>query len=273
MSKGSRSRSAPDTAALLATAIATLDRDKAIARSSLGPSSVRSDLVETLRRRGYEVSPKFVRVPLVKQLEDALRDGSYLALKTIGTHVRGATVAEARKAALLLVEKAGAHLALRTQAKTLVSSAADVVTGKELATTAARTSDLAKYLQRAARKTGMSVLRSDVRELLDRALEDRGGTRRKADAALQLPRVLRAVDNAKDATLGLSFVPKIVALLAPDLDRDAAKVALLDAASRGLLELRPEGGLGRLSEAERLACPEGPQGTRLSWARRMEVPA
>ncbi len=274
MSKASRSKGAPDTVGLLASAVATLDRDKAVARSTLGPPSVRDDLVETLRRRGYEVGPKFVRVPIPDQLEQALGDGSYIALKTLGAHVRGATPSEARKAALLLVERGGAHLVLRTNSETLVPSTADVVTGKDLAAAAARASDLAKSLQKAARKKGTSVLRSDVQELLDRALEDRPhGSARKADPTSAMPRVLRAVDKARDATLGLSFVPKIVALLAPDLDRDAAKVALLDAASRGLVELRPEGGLGRLSEAERLSCPEGPQGTRLSWARRTEASA
>jgi hypothetical protein len=274
MPKGSRSKSAPDTVALLATAVAALDRDKAIARSSLGPSGVRDELIETLRRRGYEVGPKFVRVSIANQLEEALRDGSFIALKTLGAHVRRATAAEARKAALLLVDKGRAHLALRTNSETLVPATADVVEGKELATTAARTADLAKYLQKAARKKGASVLRSDVRELLERALADRPpSSPKKADPGLELPRILRAVERAQDANLGLSFVPKVVALMAPDLDRDAAKAALLEAAARGLLELRPESGLGRLSEAERLACPEGPQGTRLSWARRMGASA
>jgi hypothetical protein len=45
------------------------------------------------------------------------------------------------------------------------------------------------------------------------------------------------------------------------------------AAMDGLLELRPEGGIHRLSDEELAACPEGPHGTRLSWARRTEVVA
>src|SRR5258708_24057208 len=146
MPKASRSKGAPDTVAILASAVATLDREKALARSSLGPPSVRDELVETLRRRGYEVGTKFVRVPIVDQLEQALGDGSYIALKTLGAHVRGATTTEARKAALLLVERQRAHLALRTNSETLVPSSADVVTGKDLAAAAARGSDLARYL-------------------------------------------------------------------------------------------------------------------------------
>jgi len=272
--KGSRSKSAPDTVALLSAAVATLDRDKAVARSSLGPPAVRDGLVESLRRRGYEVGPKFVRVPIAAQLEEALREGNFIALKTLGVHVRGAAAAEAREAALLLVEKGQAHLVLRTHSETLVPARTDIVSGKALTAAAARATDLAKYLQKAARKKGTSVLRSDVRELLEGALHDlQHGRARAVDPGLKVPRILRAVEKARDATLGLSFVPKVVALLADELDRDAAKAALLEAASRGLLELRPEGGLGRLSEAERLACPEGPQGTRLSWARLTEESA
>jgi hypothetical protein len=272
MPKGSRRKSAPNAVDLLATAIATLDRDKAIARSKLGPPALRDDLAESLRRRGYEVGPKFVRVPIAHQLEEALRQGSFIALKRLGAHVRGATATEARKAALLAVGQGKAHLALRTHAETLVPATAEVVAGKELAVAAVRAADLAKFLKRAAHKKGTSVLGPDLRELLERVFEDRPhGTPRRADPDSEVPRVLRAVEGARDATLGLAFVPKVVALLAPVLDRDAAKVALLEAASRGLIELRPEGGLGRLSEAERLACPEGPQGTRLSWARRTEA--
>jgi hypothetical protein len=273
MPKKPRSRSSPDTAALLAAALARLAEDKAITLSSVGPSSVRDELAETLRRLGFEVGPKFVRVPITEQLELALRDGGYIALKTLGAHVQGATATEARKAALLLAERGAAHLALRTHSETLVPTTADVVAGGDLAAAAAQAGQLAKYLQK-ARKKGMSVLRSDAREFLERTLGDHHpSSALKAGRGSELPRVLRAVDSAKDASLGLSFVPTIVALLAPDLDRDAAKVALLEAASRGLLELRPEGGLGRLSETERLSCPEGPQGTRLSWARRTEASA
>ncbi len=81
--------------------------------------------------------------------------------------------------------------------------------------------------------------------------------------------LLRAVDGARDDRMGLSFVPRIVRALAPEWDLQAAHALLLEACRRGLVELRPESGLGRLSEEELRACPPGPQGTRLSWARRL----
>lgn len=42
---------------------------------------------------------------------------------------------------------------------------------------------------------------------------------------------------------------------------------LLGAARAGIIELQPESGLDRLSDAEMALCPPGPHGTRLSWAR------
>jgi hypothetical protein len=84
-------------------------------------------------------------------------------------------------------------------------------------------------------------------------------------------RLLSAVDATRDSRTGLSFVPEIVAKLRPKLSSQAAGAILVAAAGDGLLELRPEGGINRLSEEELSMCPPGPQGTRLSWARRTEV--
>jgi hypothetical protein len=80
--------------------------------------------------------------------------------------------------------------------------------------------------------------------------------------------LLSAVDATRDPRTGLSFVPAIVARLKAELDSARVTAALLEAARNGLLELRPEGGIQRLSREELLVCPPGPQGTRLSWARR-----
>ena len=43
--------------------------------------------------------------------------------------------------------------------------------------------------------------------------------------------------------------------------------AILVAYDAGLLELRPEGGLDRLSASELAAALPGPQGSRLAWVR------
>jgi hypothetical protein len=273
MPRAPRSKAQPDPDTLVLTSVAALDRDGVLARSAVGPPSVRDRVLEILRGRGYEVTTKVVRVPLQDQIETALKDGSYIAMKTIGAHVRGATAKDARRAALSLVERGRARWAIRTNSETLVPISTDVVAEKELTVAAKRVSELAKTLHNAARKgKKVGVLRADIQEALDVVLTPRPPSiTSRAELSPELARVLRAVDKARDVGIGLSFVPKVAALLAPDLDVAAAKKTLLEAASRGLLELRPEGGLGRLSDAEREACPEGPQGTRLSWARRIEV--
>jgi hypothetical protein len=269
MAKRSGPKGAAGPAALLARAIETIEQDGAVARSSLGPPAGRDGLFEELRRRGYEMGKRFVRVPVAEQLEAALREGRYLGLKTLGAHVRGATATEARAVARQLANAGRAHLVLRSRSEALVPSTEDVLEGKELEGAAARVVEFAKVLH-AASKKDLRVLRSDARDLLDRILESRCAPATKGASGLELPRLLSAIDRVRDSS-GLAFVPKVVSSLAPDVDRETAKAALLEAESRGLLELRPETGLGRLSEAELLLCPEGAQGTRLSWARRKEV--
>jgi hypothetical protein len=83
-----------------------------------------------------------------------------------------------------------------------------------------------------------------------------------------LAELLLALDAVRDARSGMSFVPAIVRRLSGAMPLPRALELLMQAARRELIELRPEGGLGRLSDEELALCPPGPAGTRLSWARR-----
>ncbi len=69
-----------------------------------------------------------------------------------------------------------------------------------------------------------------------------------------------------DQRIGLAFVPHV---LQQATDKWQAKLALLRAAELGLVELRPDGGLGRFTQAELDAAPDGPLGSKLMWARLM----
>lgn len=89
-----------------------------------------------------------------------------------------------------------------------------------------------------------------------------------AKAADPLAELLIALDAVRDTRNGMSFVPAVVQRLSAAMPVAEALELLLRAARRELIELRPEGGLGRLSEEELSLCPPGPAGTRLSWARR-----
>jgi hypothetical protein len=63
-------------------------------------------------------------------------------------------------------------------------------------------------------------------------------------------------------------VPAIVRLMLACGFTLAEAHAMLDQAARfGAIELRPESGMGLLSEADAALCPSGPRGSILSYAR------
>jgi hypothetical protein len=78
--------------------------------------------------------------------------------------------------------------------------------------------------------------------------------------------VIDLVEYNLDKRVGLAFVPRVLEHVQPG-DRWPAKLALLRAAELGLIELRPDGGLGRFTQAELDAAPDGPEGSKLMWAR------
>lgn len=83
--------------------------------------------------------------------------------------------------------------------------------------------------------------------------------------------VVRTASGLRSSSIGLVFVPTLAQALGARIRSkksvELAHTAILKAAHAGLLELRPESGLGRLSAEELALCIPGPQQTRLSWAR------
>jgi hypothetical protein len=88
-------------------------------------------------------------------------------------------------------------------------------------------------------------------------------TRPKKSRPKTLLSVIRAQTNPR---LGMAFVPDVVRACGGG-DVRAAHQALMQAARRGEIELRPESGLSRLSREELALCLHGPQGSVLSWIR------
>ena len=70
--------------------------------------------------------------------------------------------------------------------------------------------------------------------------------------------------EVNSSSIGLAFVPDIIGTYK---NKEAAKRILLNAARIGLIELRPDGGLGRFSQNELDLAPPGPQGSYLLWVR------
>lgn len=78
--------------------------------------------------------------------------------------------------------------------------------------------------------------------------------------------VVEQVASHITPNVGLSFVPTIVCEL-PKIHRARALDAIRRAAIAGLIELRPDGGLGRFTQAELDAAPLAWDGASLLWAR------
>lgn len=76
--------------------------------------------------------------------------------------------------------------------------------------------------------------------------------------------LLGIIEATPAAVSGLVWVPTVLRGVA---DLDGARAALLRLDRAGAIELRPEGGLGRLSRADAALCPAAWDGTPLSWIR------
>ena len=270
--KRNAAQPAPDIPQLVSLALATLASDGVVKLTALGPAAVRGQVAAEVAKHGFELTKSSLRKPAIEQLKQALSDGAFIALKRVAASVTGVTAAEAKRAALGLVASGAAHLVLRGKEEVLVPAGTPVLSRKELLELNAFAKNV--IAKAAVAKTGLSLLHADVAEALARAVPantPNTGVRadKKAPDGL-LTSVLSAVDATREQQTGLSFVPTIIARLRPSLTSDAAREALLRAANEGLLELRPEGGINRLSAEELNLCLPGPQGTRLSWARRTE---
>jgi hypothetical protein len=286
MGKGAKAGDAPSTdpASLgpaITAAAEAVRRDGAIARTALVrlgiPRKRLGEVLEALAREGLEVTAKSVRVPVRDQLLSLLATGSTLTTKSAAGAVSGATKAEVTKAVAALVEAGDARLVLRTKELVLVGARADVVADSELEAIERDLDSLLKATK-LARKKRAALLRADVEQAIARFVATRrfeagangAATHAAASAAASASSrdIARLVDQHRDAS-GLTFVPTLVRVLGGKSARDAVHAELLRGARSGVFELRPESGVGRLSAEDLDLCIPGPQGSRLSWVRRV----
>lgn len=269
--RASRAAKPADVDGELAKARASLSQEGAVKASSIKAGSVREAVVTALSAEGYELSKSWLRVPLRKQLAGALAHGAVLPEKSLKQHVAGASRVELEAALDDALERGQVRRIVRGRATALVGAEAAVVDVAAAVEIHQELAALATWLRTATRKKA-GVLRSDVDEALanvrarvDSCEQPRLKSKDKLTDTL-VAAVLESIEATKERS-GLSFVPKVVARLAPPLTTDAARTAILAAARQDLLELRPEGGLGRLTRAELEQCLPGPEGTYLSWVR------
>lgn len=283
-----------------------LAREGALKLSTWKAGALRDAICERLVAEGFELGATFLRQPLAAQLHDALSREEAIAVNELPERVRGASRAELAMAVDAQVARGELRRILRGSAEYVVGARHAVLGERRLAALRGTFSNLAKMLDATSKKKNVGLLASDIEQMLSaaqRVLEEdsapspveevpadeavtapapavaarvpaRVVPAREAPAASAevdpLAALLVALDAVRDAGSGMSFVPAVVRRLSAAMPVSEALELLMRAARRELIELRPEGGLGRLSGEELALCPPGPAGTRLSWARRSE---
>jgi len=242
-----------------------------------------AELRPRLSARGIEVGST-IRLPLEKQILDLAENG-FVAAKGLDRKLAGATAREVKEAVDAL---AGKHVLVRIVRESgpgLVQPSAPVLEHNEIQELLRATAKLQKLLKAARPNRGVrpSVLRVDVEALvrMDRSEDAPRGSSDDRAGALSTPRATPTGGAGTEAGGSEALAQEIarrvratsLPMRVPDLLRgmglgaEAGKRALLDGASRGLFDLEPESGMGRLSREDAELCPPGPMGTRLSWVR------
>jgi hypothetical protein len=263
-----KSTATPDLELLMKEAREELVEHGLLKLVSIKPTAARDAVVAKLVKQGFELTKTSLRVPLGNQLRSAVAHGRAITVLELPAHMHGATKPEIKAALERAVRDGVVHRVLRGTAESVVAADMGVLSLDDVARLSTCLGSLSKTLAKAQKSGGLTLLSSDVREALEKAQQVLPVTQKKKPPTT-VDRVLQTVDSVRDSKTGLSFIPKVITQLSKTMDTATATRALLQAAEQDLLELRPEGGLARLSQAELTLCPPGPQGTRLSWARRL----
>ena len=222
-------------------------------------------LFEALARRGLERTGRAVRVPLREQVAASLAGGP-IGTAALRKRVRGAASAGELKVVLADLARARrAAIVVRRGVEHVAPPSHEVLAAPELAAVRDLARDLGKAVAAVRGRAGQparSLWRADLVALLERARVALGGG---GDDAVSL--VLDAVRSHASPSTGLAPVPAIARALGPRLPD--VREALLAAAAAGVVELRPESGVGLLAPADAELCPRGPDGWPLSWAREL----
>jgi hypothetical protein len=278
VSKAKRAKPGLDPAVIerdLDTLRERLKADGALQLSKIRPPALKAAAIARLPAEGYELGKSWLRRRIAEQVREALAHGALLTKAALTGSVRGASGPELQRALVELEAGGEVRRVLRGGRESFAGGDAEVLGPAAQRALLEPVLELATLLKSAARKTGATLLASDVDGLIGRAAALVGPARkgtlpsRAAAGENGLSRVLAAIDATREERTGLSFVPRLVQRLIPHMPAAVAHQVLLTAARDELIELRPEGGLARLTKEELQLCPSGPGDTRLSWARRL----
>jgi hypothetical protein len=271
---------AVDLESLLPVLRQALETRRALKVADLGrlgvPSVQRAEAFGRLASSGAELTKNGARWPLRRQLLELVEQRRTVPLGSLQKLLAGANAREAKSMAEALVREGALRWVVRGKAEVLTTRSARVLDPAALGALGRAAKAVAQQAEKAlkSRTVPKSLFRDDVRELLlEHIVEPREAAKnlvaRSHEADLGA-RLIQAVHRALRPELGLAYVPDLVRLLVPGHSVQEIHTALLQAAKGGGLELRPESGLHRLSGEDLALCPQGPLGTRLSWARPLE---
>lgn len=229
------------------------------------PLSHRAQLMlfEALERRGFERTPRLVRIPLGDQLATLVTRERRVDLKGLKKRLLGCSSdAEAKRAAVELCLQKRALWVVTETSEGVAAPDSPTLTREELdalSNAVARLGKLAKRLKPAKGQPPRTVERSLVADVL-RPLSRDAVQLASSDAVVT---VLAELRGAREST----FVPDLVRRLAARVPLAQVREALVLAARAGRVELRPESGIGLLSPDDRDLCPLARDGTPLSYVR------
>lgn len=256
-----------DLESLAARAVAIVTAHGAVPRSEIRAFRPHLEpLRPLLLAAGVEVGATTIRRPLSQQISELVRADAFVATKGLEKRVQGANAREVAAAIDALVAAKALVRVLRESGPGLAQAASDVLEGDDLSDLRRRMARLQKLLKTSTTKK-MPLLLSDVEALIG---PPSAATKHAGPVALGGGHELvDAIARRVVATKLPMRVPDLLRALGAPLEE--AKRALVDGARRGLFDLEPESGMGRLSPDDARLCPVGPMGSRLSWVRARAV--
>lgn len=235
-------------------------------------------LVAALLSRGLEAGDKgAVRVPLREQAASLAQGGARVPWKAAQKRIAGASAADRDRALADVLADGTLRLVVRTKADIVVGGREDVLAPEEVERLVEAHRALGSVLAAVRKKVSSkgplatvtkTLLRDDAADLLA-PLSVRAGADRKSQSEPDWKIVMDHLQQMERAPILLVWVPDLVKSLSSLMTPEQARSALLDARQRGLIELRPESGVGRLPAADAALCPRDADGLPLSNALRL----
>jgi len=191
-----------------------------------------------------------------------------LPIKGLEKLVVGCTAKEVSSVVDEFVTVGLAHRILRTKAEWIVTASTDVLSVDEVSSLSRLVVEWAMRTKKvvAAKKRPITFWRNDIRALIEELTSMKNGPRRGVEFDERDSRKLvEMISGHLDPSVGLAFVPTVIEKSQLAVER--AHSLLLDLARSGKIELRPDSGTVRFTQAELQTAPAGPDGSRLLWAR------